>query len=314
MKKAPTEAQPSEAWALALDAFDRDLRRRGAAEKTRSAYGLDLGQFAGWAGGRGLAPEAVGTRELRRYAAGLSQRGGAPSTVARKLASLRAFYRFLVEHGRIEHNPADLLTAPKRGHRLPRTLKPAEVADLLDRIPASTPLQLRDRALFELAYACGLRAEELVNLDLASLDFDDEQVRVEGKGGKTRIVPVGERAVTALRRYAERGRPALSRTRVEAAPGRDDEPALFLSKSGRRLSTSDVRRRLRVWTRNAAVQAAASPHWLRHSFATHLLEGGADLRAIQELLGHASLSTTQVYTQVESRRLRTVYARSHPRA
>ena len=218
MKKTPTEAQPSEAWALALDAFDRDLRRRGAAEKTRSAYGLDLGQFAGWADGRGLAPEAVGTRELRRYAAGLSQRGGAPSTVARKLASLRAFYRFLVEHGRIEHNPADLLTAPKRGHRLPRTLKPAEVADLLDRIPASTPLQLRDRALFELAYACGLRAEELVNLDLASLDFDDEQVRVEGKGGKTRIVPVGERAVTALRRYAERGRPALSRTRSRQRP------------------------------------------------------------------------------------------------
>jgi len=314
MKKTPTEEQPTDAWAEALVAFDRDLRRRGAAEKTRRAYAIDLGQFARWASGRGLGPEEVGTRVLRRYAAALSSRGAAPSTVARKIASLRSFFRSLLEHGRIEQNPADLLTAPKRRRQLPRTLKPADVAGLLDRIPAGTPLELRDRALFELAYASGLRAEELVNLDLASVDHDDEQVRVEGKGSKTRVVPVGEHAMKALRSYAERGRPALSRTRARNGTAADGEPALFLSKSGRRLSTSDVRRRLRVWARHAAVQAGASPHWLRHSFATHLLEGGADLRAIQELLGHASLSTTQVYTQVESSRLRTVYARSHPRA
>ena len=314
MKKTPTEGQPSDAWAQALVAFDRDLRRRGAAEKTRRAYAIDLGQFARWITGRGLAPEDVGTRDLRRYAAALSQHGGAPSTVARKIASLRSFYRSLVEHGRVQQNPADLLTAPKSRRRLPRTLKPAEVARLLDRVPTSTPLELRDRALFELAYGSGLRAEELVNLDVASLDHDDEQVRVEGKGGKTRVVPVGEHALKALREYADRGRPALSPTRSRAGTVPGEEPALFLSKSGRRLSTSDVRRRLRVWARHAAVQAGASPHWLRHSFATHLLEGGADLRAIQELLGHASLSTTQVYTQVESARLRTVYARSHPRA
>jgi integrase/recombinase XerC/integrase/recombinase XerD len=314
MKKTPTEEQPSDAWAQALVAFDRDLRRRGAAEKTRRAYAIDLGQFARWATGRGLAPEGVGTRDLRRYAAALSQHGGAPSTVARKIASLRSFYRSLVEHGRVQQNPADLLTAPKSRRRLPRTLKPAEVARLLDRVPTGTPLELRDRALFELAYGSGLRAEELVNLDLASLDYDDEQVRVEGKGGKTRFVPVGEHALDALRAYAERGRPALSPTRSGGQSAAGEEPALFLSKSGRRLSTSDVRRRLRVWARHAAVQAGASPHWLRHSFATHLLEGGADLRAIQELLGHASLSTTQVYTQVESARLRTVYSRSHPRA
>jgi site-specific recombinase XerD len=314
MKKTPTGEQPSDAWAQALVGFDRDLRRRGAAEKTRRAYAIDLGQFARWASGRGQAPEEVGTRELRRYAAALSSNGGAPSTVARKIASLRSFYRSLVEHGRVPQNPADLLTTPKQGRRLPRTLKPAEVAGLLDRIPASTPLELRDRALFELAYASGLRAEELVNLDVASLDFDDEQVRVEGKGQKTRVVPVGEHALKALRAYAERGRPALSPTRSGSGIAAGEEPALFLSKSGRRLSTSDVRRRLRVWARHAAVQAGASPHWLRHSFATHLLKGGADLRAIQELLGHASLSTTQVYTQVESARLRTVYARSHPRA
>ena len=185
-------------------------------------------------------------------------------------------------------------------------LKAAEVAALLDRIPADTALALRDRALFELAYASGLRAEELVNLDLDAIDFDGEQVRVEGKGDKTRFVPTGEPALRAIDRYLTRGRPALLTA--------DATPALFLSKSGRRLSTSDVRRRLRVWARQAAGAAGASPHALRHSFATHLLDGGADLRSIQELLGHASISTTQVYTRVESARLRSAYARSHPRA
>jgi site-specific recombinase XerD len=180
------------------------------------------------------------------------------------------------------------------------------MAALLDRIPATTPLELRDRALFELAYASGLRAEELVDLDTPSVDFDGEEVRVEGKGSKTRIVPTGEPALAAVARYLERGRPALT--------AGDGEPALFLSKSGRRLSTSDVRRRLRVWSRHAALQGGVSPHALRHSFATHLLEGGADLRAIQELLGHASISTTQIYTRVESARLKSAYARSHPRA
>jgi integrase/recombinase XerC/integrase/recombinase XerD len=314
MKSAPTPVQPDEAWAEALRTFDRDLRRRGAADKTRRAYGVDLGQFARWASGRGLEPERVDTRLLRRYAASLSEHGSAATTVARKLASLRAFFRTLTEHERIEHNPADLLTAPKRGKRLPRTLKTSEVAALLDRIPAGTPLELRDRALFELAYASGLRAEELVNLDVGSVDFDDEQVRVEGKGAKTRIVPAGEHALRALEAYAARGRPALAPTRGASNGAGEQEPALFLSKSGRRLSTSDVRRRLRSWTRRASLQAGVSPHWLRHSFVTHLLEGGADLRAIQELLGHASLSTTQVYTEVESVRLRSAYARSHPRA
>jgi integrase/recombinase XerC/integrase/recombinase XerD len=230
----------------------------------------------------------------------------APATLARKLAAIRAFFRVMREHGLIAQNPADLLPAPKRGQKLPRVLKPSEVADLLDRIPASTPLELRDRAIFELAYACGLRAEELVHLDVGSVDFDAEQVRVEGKGSKTRIVPAGESALRAIGAYAERARPALL-----AGNG---ERALFLSKSGRRLSTSDIRRRLRTWERHAAIQGGISPHALRHSFATHLLEGGADLRAIQELLGHASVSTTQIYTRVDSARLKTAYARSHPRA
>jgi integrase/recombinase XerC/integrase/recombinase XerD len=253
-----------------------------------------------------VEPEKVGVRDLRRWAAALSERQAAPSTVARKLAALRAFFRALVDAGAIEANPAELMPAPKRPQRLPKTLKPEEVAAMLDRIPTGTPLEQRDRALFELAYASGLRAEELVNLDLDALDFDSEHIRVEGKGGKTRVVPVGEHARNSLTRYLERARPTLA-----AGP---EEQALFLSKSGKRLSTSDIRRRLRVWAKLAASRAGVSPHWLRHSFATHLLDGGADLRAIQELLGHASLSTTQIYTRVESNRLRSTYARAHPRA
>ena len=286
--------------------FDEDLRRRGAAEKTRSAYAGDLRQFAAWASRQHVEPDAVGHRLLRRYAAALSERRCAPATVARKVAALRAFFETLREHGEIEANPADLLAAPKRAKTLPHVLAPQEISRLLDRIPASTPLELRDRALFEIAYSSGLRAEELVHLDLTSVDFDAEELRVEGKGAKTRFVPAGEPALRALARYLERARGALAQE-----PG---EPALFLSKSGRRLSTSDIRRRLRMWARNAAVQGGVHPHALRHSFATHLLEGGADLRSIQELLGHASVSTTQIYTRVESGRLKGAYARAHPRA
>jgi site-specific recombinase XerD len=286
--------------------FDRELQRRGAAERTRRAYGVDLGQLAIWGTANGVEPDGVDYPVLRRYAAQLAGRGAGPRSVARKLAAIRSFFGSMVELGELAANPADLLPAPKQPQRLPHTLKADEVAALLNRIPATTPLELRDRAMFELAYASGLRAEELVNLDLESIDFDAEQVRVEGKGGKTRFVPVGEPALRSVARYLERGRPGLV--------GSEAEPALLLSKSGRRLSTSDVRRRLRVWARHAAHQGAVHPHALRHSFATHLLEGGADLRAIQELLGHASISTTQVYTRVESARLRAAYARSHPRA
>jgi len=198
------------------------------------------------------------------------------------------------------------VATPKQGSHLPRVLRPDELVALLDRIPATTALELRDRAMFELTYACGLRAEEVVNLDVGAIVFDAEEVRVEGKGGKTRIVPAGEHALRAVARYLERARPAL-----DTGAG---ETALFLSKSGRRLQTSDVRRRLRMWSRAAAIQGGISPHALRHSFATHLLDGGADLRAIQELLGHSSISTTQIYTRVESARLRTAYRQSHPRA
>ena len=310
---ASVEPAVSAAWLAMLGAFDDDLRRRAVAQKTRRAYAIDTGQFAAWASRAQLEPTEIDVRSLRRYAAGLSERDQAPSTIARKLAALRGLFRAQVELGHREENPAELLSSPKKPQRLPRVLKASEVAALLDRIPASTPLELRDRALFEVAYSSGLRAEELVSLDVESVQFDSESVRIEGKGGKTRIVPAGEHALRAVERYLARARPAL-----DVEPGTGGARPLFLSKSGRRLGTSDVRRRLRTWARHAAAHAPAlaeaHPHALRHSFATHLLEGGADLRTIQELLGHATISTTQVYTRVESARLRSAYASAHPRA
>ena len=316
-KKRPTAAEAR--WAAELRAFDDGLCARGLAEKTRRAYGADLGQLADWAAGYDLEAAELSPRELRRFAGVLSERGVGKSSVARKLAAIRTFYDLQVERGRLEANPAGLVSRPKRDSYLPRVLKPGEVASLLEGIPASGPLELRDRAMLELAYAAGLRAEELVNLDVDSADADGEEVRVEGKGGRTRVVPGGEPAWRALEAYLSRGRPALaapSAARLSGPSGAmaGRERALFLSKSGRRLSTSDVRRRLRVQVRRAALQGGVSPHTLRHSFATHLLEGGADLRAIQELLGHASISTTQTYTRVESKRLKKAYALAHPRA
>jgi len=214
----------------------------------------------------------------------------------------------LLERGEIVGNPADLVASPKRDQYLPEIVKPAEAAAMLDAIPASTPLERRDRAMFELAYGAGLRAEELVNLDLIDIDPDAEELRVTGKGSRIRVIPAGEQAWTAIEVWLGQGRPAL------VGGGEAEEPALFVSKTGRRLSTSDVRRRLRTWTRRTGQAPGISPHALRHSFATHLLEGGADLRAIQELLGHASISTTQIYTRVEAARLRRAYRDAHPRA
>jgi integrase/recombinase XerC/integrase/recombinase XerD len=328
----------SSAWNDALALLEDDLRRRDAAARTRRAYSVDLFQFAHWATTRDLEPRDVGPRDIRRYVALLSEQNAAPSTTARKLSALRALFSCQREHGLIAQNPADLVSTPRRSSHLPRVLKAREVASLLDSIGpgspgagpggprgpgdlggpnrlaegkrADGPLILRDRALFELAYSCGLRAEELVTLSVADVDHDGEQLRVEGKGRKTRYLPVGEVALAAVRLYLERGRRGLQSSLEDASTTQ----ALFLSKTGKPLGTSDVRRRLRAWATRARIPGGASPHALRHSYATHLLDGGADLRSIQELLGHASVSTTQVYTRVESARLRSAYARSHPRA
>ena len=213
----------------------------------------------------------------------------APATVARKLAAVRAFLRFTLGKARVPEMPL----APRKGRRLPEAPPAPEIEAILERLDGDGPLPLRNRALVELVYSAGLRAAEAVGLDLADVDFEQESVHVHGKGGKDRIVPLGEEASYRLQRYLRDGRPKLVR---------GAENAFFVSARGRRLDTSTLRRLL------------PHPHRLRHSFATHLLEGGADLRTIQELLGHSSLSTTQMYSHVDARRLRKVYDRAHPRS
>ena len=190
-------------WSAALELLQEDLRRRDAAERTRRAYAVDLGQFARWAHSRSRTPAEIDVRDVRRYVAGLSEAGAAPASTARKLAAVRSLFSSQREHGLIAGSPADLVATPRQPSRLPRVLKASEAARLLESVPAGTPLELRDRAMFELAYACGLRAEEVVSLGLDDVDWDGEQLRVEGKGRKTRYVPVGELAMAALRDYCD---------------------------------------------------------------------------------------------------------------
>ncbi|MFT4049930.1 MAG: tyrosine recombinase [Solirubrobacterales bacterium] len=309
MSEVEQAPRVSDGWEFDLDRFDLSLRRRGLADATRKAYLTDLAHFAEWASERGVEAPDVDVKSLRRYVQQISAEGLAATSLARKLASIRAFYASLLERGEVTQNIAQLITTPKLPRELPRVLNAGEVERLLERMPASTPLQLRDRAMFELTYACGLRAGELIALPLAALDLDEEQLRVEGKGGRTRMVPVGEAAARALRKYLDRARPAL-----RGAKNDRETPWLFLTRSGQQLRPSDVRRRLELALKEAGVAAGISPHALRHSFATHLLNGGADLRSVQELLGHRSISATQIYTRVESARLRAQYGNAHPRA
>lgn len=301
------ESTTGVAWRAALTLLDGDLARRGLSPRTRGAYESDLADLGRWACERDLLPESVALADLRRYLAALTARGLSGATVARRVAAVRALFGALREHAVIAQSPAARLGAPRRGDHLPRVLSAPDAGRLLDATGGTGALGLRDRALFELAYGCGLRAEELVRLDVSDLDVDRESLRVRGKGDKVRVVPVGEPALRAALAWLERGRPRLI--------GGPQQGPMLVSRTGRRLSTSDVRRRLTHWVERSGIDAAGvSPHALRHSYATHLLDGGADLRAIQDLLGHASIGTTQVYTRVESRRVREAYARSHPRS
>jgi integrase/recombinase XerC len=272
-------------------AVDRFLAAPSLADATRRAYAVDVRQFADWLTARGLGVDDVDIRVLADYAAelGRSRPKLASTTVGRKLAAVRSFLRFTLGRSRVP----DIPLAPRRRHRLPDAPRSEEVDAIVEALDGDEPLALRNRALVELVYSAGLRSAEAVGLDLADVDFEQESVRVRGKGGKERVVPLGEEAAFRVARYLREGRPTLAR-------GAED--ALFLSARGRRLDTSTLRRLL------------PHPHRLRHAFATHLLEGGADLRTIQELLGHSSLSTTQVYSHVDGRRLRRVYDSAHPRS
>jgi integrase/recombinase XerD len=278
-------------------AAERFLASPALADGTRRAYRVDVEEFCGWLAGRGTDLAEVDVRTLADYVAHLgAARPGrdpgrlAPSTISRKLAAVRAFLRHALGRARVPDAPL----APRRGRRLPDAPRAAEIESSLAALEGEGPVPLRNRALVELVYSAGLRSAEAVGLDLGDVDFEQELVHVRGgKGGKDRVVPLGEEAAHWLARYLREARPALARGATDA---------LFLSVRGRRLDTSTLRR------------LVPHPHRLRHAFATHLLEGGADLRTIQELLGHSSLSTTQVYSHVDARRLRRVYDRSHPRS
>ena len=277
-------------------AIERFLASPSLSSATRRAYRIDVEEFVRWLDKRGTALAAVDVRVLSEYASelgaarpGRAPRRLAPATIGRKLAAVRAFLRSALGAARVP----DASLAPRRPRRLPETAKPGDVDGELAALEGDGPLALRNRALVELVYSAGLRSAEAVGLDLVDVDFEQELVRVRGKGAKERVVPLGEEAAHWLSRYLREARPGLAR-------GARD--ALFLSARGRRLDTSTLRR------------LVPHPHRLRHAFATHLLEGGADLRTIQELLGHSSLSTTQIYSHVDGRRLRRVYDHAHPRS
>jgi integrase/recombinase XerC len=293
----------------AIRAFLDDLKhRRGLSPNTVSSYESDLVQFQVFLEEElgSSRPASVDVLAIRSFLAHLHQAGIARASVARKLAALRTFFRFLLREGTIASNPARLVSTPRLDRKLPARFEESEVERLLEAPDATGPLGRRDRAMLELLYAAGLRVGELVALDLSTCDLGSRLLRVRGKGNKERIVPFGEPAEEALSSYL-RDRRAL----VALGEGTD---ALFLNHRGGRLTTRSVRRLMDRYLRLTALRSGLSPHSLRHAFATHLLENGCDLRAIQELLGHQSLSTTQKYTQLSTKRLLEVYEKSHPKA
>jgi integrase/recombinase XerD len=289
--------------AAAIDAFLLELRvERGLSPLTVLAYQRDLAQFADGVGARWRTdPEPV-----RDFVNALRRAGRRPTTQARKVAAIRSFYGFALREGFAERDVASLVDAPRPGSYLPDVLAQDEVERVLNAPPADDPVGIRDRAILELLYACGLRVSELTGLDLDRIDLANLQVRVIGKGNRERRVPMGEPARERLHRYLNGPRGAWTSGKPT--------PAAFVSQRGRRLARESVYRLVRHWTHAAQVPGHVTPHTFRHSFATHLLEGGADLRVVQALLGHASISTTQLYTHLTGERLREVYLRAHPRA
>jgi integrase/recombinase XerD len=286
----------------AIDSF-LALSAARLAPRTVDAYSRDLRHLERWLGG---SPDDASSDQLAGYVAQLRADGLAATTIARRVAALRSFFRHQVLIGARPDNPAAELDLPKRRRALPKTLSPGEVEKLIDAATGTTPRALRDRALVELLYGAGLRVSEAVGLERAAIDLEGRLVRCTGKGSKERIVPIGREAVESLRRYLARGRPYLDKRH---------RPELFLNAKGGALTRAGAFLILRRLAESAGLDPdRVHPHLLRHSFATHLLEGGADLRSVQEMLGHADLATTELYTHVSDRRRRELYFRAHPHA
>lgn len=316
MRRAEPVAEPRRSGraGVAADALETSceaflthaLVERGLAGQTVEAYARDLADFAAFARRRGVgAPGAIHRATITLYLLALRRRGMAETSVARRLAAIRGWTGFLLREGQIADDPALDLAPARAPRRLPAVLSVDEVSRLLAQPRGTSPGALRDRAILELLYAAGLRVSELVSLDVGDAHLDTEYVRCVGKGSKERIVPVGAAAVRALQRYLAAARPLMIRGRPS--------PALFVNRRGQRLTRQSVWTLVATYARAAGIRRPLSPHTLRHSFATHLLDGGADLRAVQEMLGHASIATTQRYTHVTRGRLREVYRRAHPR-
>lgn len=297
----------SRARPFRLELFEEHLRfERGLADSTVGAYMGDLRQLASFAAERGASePGAVTYDLLRAFVLSLAERGRAASTIARKISTLRTYFRFLVEEGHLEEDPSEQLERPRQSRHLPEVLTYGEVEELLDAVPADHDLALRDRALLEVLYGAGLRVSELIDLSRRDFLEDEELLLVRGKGSKERWVPVGRRAVEAVERYLRDLWPALDRG--------ESGGAVFLNHHGRPLSRMGVWKIVRRHVDAAGLTKRVTPHTLRHSFATHLLEGGADLAAVQELLGHSDISTTQIYTHVDRSYLREIHRSHHPR-
>jgi integrase/recombinase XerD len=291
-----------------LEPFNDFLQlEQGASPRTHEAYGRDLTRFATFALTRGATtPTDVTARLLRDYVYHLKDLGLAPASIRRNISALRTYFKFLLGEGHVARDPSERLESPKRWRTLPEVLSVAEIDRLLAAPTLDDPLVFRDRALLELAYGAGLRVSEWISIGVRDVMFDESLVRVFGKGSKERLVPIGRKAIGALASYVRELRP-----RLEQGAGRG---ALFLNARGEPLTRMGAWKILKKYVTRAGIDKHVSPHTLRHSFATHLLEGGADLRAVQEMLGHADISTTQIYTHVDREYLRTVHRQYHPRA
>jgi integrase/recombinase XerD len=301
---------------LALDFLAYLELERGLSRNTLEAYRSDLLQLGQFLKARRVDVLAAQHPDLAEF---LSQPAGEPlaaATLARKLACLRSFYRHLRREGTIAHDPTAELRGPRQSQRLPRVLSRDEVARLLREPKGTGPAALRDRALLEVMYACGLRVSEVVGLELADVDLQERVLRARGKGSKERLVPIGRHAVAALRAYTRGGRPYLldARLATPAAAGDAVPSRLFLNRRGAGLTRQGLYKIVQDHARRAGLESKMSPHTLRHTFATHLLAGGCDLRSLQEMLGHADLATTQVYTHLSAERLKEAYFSAHPRA